>query len=153
MGGVEDLSIFLEFVVSVQDEDSLLFRSSSVAVEIPLDFAGHVTWCESESADTDVMKVANVDIVIGTASSLGQLDTQLTKMKNVLNGTEIMQSNANSLQSGLISLVLKGDDTYFGLPRAKDFYLELEDVVSVHFLETTNTKMDAVKVHIHIDRQ
>ena len=54
----------------------------------------------------------------------------LMVLGNVLNADEGVQSNANSLQSGLISVVLKGNDNFFELPRAKDFYLELEDVAA-----------------------
>ena len=50
-------------------------------------------------------------------------------MTNVLNGQETLPSKASSLHSGLISVVLKGDDTYFALPRASQFYLMLNDVV------------------------
>ena len=145
--GEEDMvagtSIFLEFVVSVEDADSKL-SSSTVMVEIPLEQAGHVDWCQSESASTDLLNVANVDIIIGTATSQGQLDSQLTVLQNVLYAGASADSSSNSLQSGLISVVLKGADTFFELPRAKNFFLELEDVVSIHFLETTTVKFDAV---------
>ena len=61
-------SIFLEFVVSVEDQDQKL-SSQTAMLEIPLKEAGHVTWCEAETASADLLNVANVDIVIGTASS------------------------------------------------------------------------------------
>ena len=41
-------------------------------------------------------------------------------------------------------MVLKGDDAFFQLPGAKDFYLELEDVITLHLLGTTDTKYNAV---------
>lgn len=149
--GAEDIvagtSIFLEFVVSVEDTDSKL-SSSTVMVDIPLEQAGHVNWCQAESASTDLLNVANVDIIIGTATSQGQLDSQLTVLQNVLYAGASADSSSNSLQSGLISVVLKGADTYFELPRAKNFFLELEDVVSLHFLETTTTRFDAVNALI-----
>jgi hypothetical protein len=44
----------------------------------------------------------------------------------------------------LYQVVLKGDDAFFELPGAQNFYLELEDVITLHFLETTDAKYDAV---------
>jgi hypothetical protein len=138
-----DVSIFLEFVVSVEDTEHQL-SSSTAMIEIPLEQAGHVKWCHTESASTDLLNIANVDIVIGTATSQGQLESQLTVLQNVLYGDATAHTSAQSLQSGLVSVVLKGADSFFELPRAKNFYLELEDVVSLHILETTSTKYDAV---------
>lgn len=140
-------SIFLEFMVSVQDAENKLTGATAL-VQIPLEQAGHVTWCESEGASTDLLNVANIDIVIGTAETQGQLETQLTVLQNVMYSDASATTKAHSLQSGLISVVLKGSDSFFELPRAQNFYLELEDVVSLHFLETTNTKFDAVKALI-----
>ena len=60
---------------------------------------------------------------------------QLTTITDVLgvfdspDGTKSEVSSASSLQSGLISVVLKGDDTYFLLSRASQFRMELDDVV------------------------
>jgi hypothetical protein len=137
------ISIFLEFMVSVQDAEDKLTGATAL-VEIPLKQAGHVTWCESESASTDLLNVANIDIVIGTADSQGQLDTQLTVLQNVMYSDASATTKANSLQSGLISVVLKGADSFFELPRAQNFYLELEDVISLHFLETTRWRFSKV---------
>jgi len=66
---------------------------------------------------------------------------QLTSLTDVLRGGKSVQTTSNSLQSGLISVVLKGFDTFFGLPRAENFFLELEDVVCMYvfiYLYVTN---------------
>jgi len=52
---------------------------------------------------------------------LGQFDSSI--------GPNTEESSASSLQSGLISVVLKGDDNYFKLIRASQFRMELDDVV------------------------
>jgi len=52
----------------------------------------------------------------------------------VFNSSDVpktQESSASSLQSGLISVVLKGDDTYFRLSRASQFRMELDDVVCI----------------------
>jgi len=59
---------------------------------------------------------------------------QLTSLTDVLRGGKSVQTTSNSLQSGLISVVLKGFDTFFELPRAENFFLELEDVVCMYVL-------------------
>jgi len=108
-------SIFLEFVVSVEDDENKL-SSQTAMLEIPLKESGHVTWCESETASTDLLNIANVDIVIGTASSQGQLDQQLQILSDVMYSEASTDSSANSLQSGLMTVVVKGQDSFFELP-------------------------------------
>lgn len=80
------------------------------------------------SADTSVPKYVSMPL-------------QLTSLTDVLHVGESVQTASNSLQSGLISVVLKGFDAFFELPRAKNFFLELEDVVCMYvfiYLYVTN---------------
>jgi hypothetical protein len=97
-------SIFLEFVVSVQD-DANKISSSKQTIEIQLEASGHNAWCESEEVSMDLLQLANIDIVVGTASTRQQLDQQLTILTNVLLSQSVAKPQADSLVSGLIAVL------------------------------------------------
>jgi hypothetical protein len=104
MSSAAGTSIFLDFVVSVQD-DAKKMSSSTQTIEIQLKDTGHNAWCESEEISIDLLQLSNIDIVVGTASTQQQLDTQLTVLSNVLFSSSVAKPEADSLVSGLVSVL------------------------------------------------
>eukprot|EP00961_Rhodomonas_salina_P114974 1547105-Rhodomonas_salina.1 len=105
--------------------------------------------CEEVSAAQTVADIAEMDVDIGMAALDADWSSSITQFTNVIQesvGGSYQDSGlavtAVSLQSGLITLALRGDDAMFSNPVALPFHMEIDDLVTMHFLD--DSKYDAM---------
>jgi len=151
-----DLSnnVFVSFVVNALDTDSNVGGSAgptpnegddptqmktTLTASIPIVAGGINIFCDGVTAKTDLKDVANVDIVVGTANSTAEL-SRLRIIEDIastdLASEPSAEINTDSIESALMTLVLKGDHSYFnGTGRnTLDYTMELDDVISIHLM-------------------
>jgi hypothetical protein len=103
--------------------------------------------CESLSAEVSLLGTTKVDLTVGLVGLQSDWDktmaiyqdvTQATTQQGglldrVTNGT----GPARSIASGLISLVVKGNPGIFSRASASNFYIEVKQLATMHFLDAT----------------
>jgi hypothetical protein len=136
--------IFVDTIVSLVDKKSGIKAYAQVLAEVPLVQGGVARWCEQESAKVDLVEVAGAHLLVGTVGLDSEFD-RLRKWYNVQSSTINPQGPTNidsdSIEEGLMTLILYGDEKYFGSNRSRSstFTLELEDVITVHIMEEFDT--------------
>jgi len=121
---------------------------TTLSASIPVVAGGINIFCDGLVSKTDLRDVADVDIVVGSAVNATEL-SRLRIMKDIastqLDPTAITQIDSDSIEAGLMTMVLKGNASYFGVgnSRLASVSLELEDVISIHIMESDGTGADA----------
>jgi len=160
-----DQNIFVDMVISARDTDPSTGGSAgptpnegddpmqmktTLTASIPIVSGGINIFCDGVTAKTDLKNVANADIVVGSAKDLNEL-SRLRIIKDVastaLSSRASEQIDTDSIESALMTLVLKGESSYFssangGNTNTNGYSLELEDLITIHLMEdgqATNT--------------
>ena len=146
-----ETSVFVEMTVSVFSDVTGLQSSTKLAASVPLTSAAINTWCDASAAATFLKQVADMDLVVGLAAREDEMARVRTVADLIENATGVNAAptaslDSASVESGLLTLVLKGNASFFGLARAADFSLELEDVVTLHFLESSDLAFSAARL-------
>ncbi len=130
-------SVFVELVVSAIDAGGRPV-TTTLSVSVPVSQGGVGTWCYGAAASSRAEDfVDGVDLLVGSAGSpqdLARLQTlvgvPLGAAAGPLNATSSL--GARSVESGLLTVVLRGKDAYFGQAEAAGAALEIEDLASLH---------------------
>merc|ERR1711966_567422 len=147
VGASNDLSnnIFVHMVIAAEDttctdpsSGSCVMRTT-LSASIPIVMGGINIFCDGIAAKTDLREVADVDIVVGTAkdsSELSNLPIKVDVTDSALNPeTERTQIDSDSIEAGVMTLVIKGKDEYFLTNTGRNSVsVELEDVVTIHIM-------------------
>lgn len=147
--------VFVEMVVSAVDNDARADgelpndgndpeqMKTTLSAAIPVVRGGVNIFCDALVAKTDLKDVANADLIVGSASSSAELsrlrifeDIASTNLQQV----EPRFIETDSIESGLMTLVIKGFDSYFlgtsASATTREYSLELEDLITLHLMET-----------------
>jgi hypothetical protein len=149
--GADDLSenIFVHMVIAAEDttctdpsEGSCIMKTT-LSASIPIVTGGINIFCDGLTAKTDLRDVADVDIVVGTANGLAELSRLMIKTDvtdSALNPeTARTQIDSDSIEAGVMTLVIKGQDEYFSNnPGRSEVSVELEDVITIHIMGTSD---------------
>merc|ERR1711906_34918 len=161
--GANDLSdnIFVHMVIAAEDKtceepsSGSCVMKTTLSASIPIVSGGINIFCDGIAAKTDLREVADVDIVVGTAkdsSELSNLEIKVDVTDSALNPeTERTQIDSDSIEAGVMTLVIKGKDEYF-LNNAgrNDVSVELEDVITIHSMSPAGTTERADQVEVLI---
>mmetsp|Transcript_15046 Transcript_15046/g.30313 ORF Transcript_15046/g.30313 Transcript_15046/m.30313 type:complete len:1145 (+) Transcript_15046:57-3491(+) len=148
-------NIFVDMVISAVDEDATGTPNdgdapgqmkTTLTASIPVVEGGVNIFCDGYTAKTDLKDVANADIVVGSASSSDEL-TRLRIKANVastqLSPDSITQIDSDSIEAGLMTLVIKGEASYFESNTGRNLVtVELEDVITIHIMESDGDGSD-----------
>ena len=148
LGDSETLaSVFVSLVVSAVDANGRPV-STTLSTSVSVVQGGVGTWCDAASAATTLEDVLEtVDLLVGTAGSAADL-ARLQRVAGIqrqgaAGAHNVTQSvGSRSIESGLLTLAIRGKDSYFEQPGTAGFALELEDVVTLHVMG--DSKMAAV---------
>ena len=132
-------NVLVSLVVSVIDSSGKPV-STKLTTSVAVVQGGVGTWCDAASAATTLEDVVEtVDLLVGTAGSsqdFGRLQRvtgiQQTGSAGAHNVTQSLGSR--SIESGLLTLAMKGKDEYFDQAGTAGFSLQLEDVVTLHIM-------------------
>lgn len=106
--------------------------------------------CEILQVSRSLLETTTVDISIGLVGTQSEWDSTVQTFPDVQQATQgqgledtTEKARALSLQSGLISLVVRGDPIIFAPPSANYYYINLQHLTTAHFLD--NAKYETVK--------
>ena len=108
--------------------------------------------CESLQATLDLLSTSSVDLSIGLVGSSPEWDTSVYQYNNVRQVSvaggilDVTNNTARSLESGLITLVVRGDPNVFSSSLTNSYFLEIEHLTTIHFLDAT--KFSTIKAMI-----
>ena len=117
---------------------------TTLSASIPIVDGGLNIFCDGVTAKTDLKDVATADIIVGSASDTDEL-SRLRVIKDVtssnLDAISSTQIDSDSIEAGLMTLVLLGDEDYFttggtgaGNANTGGYALELDDVITLHLM-------------------
>eukprot|EP00287_Rhodomonas_sp_CCMP768_P015613 CAMPEP_0196757754 /NCGR_PEP_ID=MMETSP1091-20130531/103827_1 /TAXON_ID=302021 /ORGANISM="Rhodomonas sp., Strain CCMP768" /LENGTH=1517 /DNA_ID=CAMNT_0042106539 /DNA_START=95 /DNA_END=4648 /DNA_ORIENTATION=- len=146
-----DLSsnVFVDLVITAELRGSDVTGSANDQAEqfktrltgsIPVVEGGQNIFCDQITAKTDLVDVANLDLILGSANSDDELSRLFIK-KDIASSSVTRQSasliESDSIEAGLMTLVIKGNASFFDLDRttASGYGMQLEDVITVHIME------------------
>jgi len=144
-------NIFVDMVINAIDEEARAGADpgagenpwqvkTTLTASIPIVDGGINIFCDGIVAKTDLKDVANADIIVGSAKNGNEL-TRLRIIKDIastdLASVESAQIDTDSIESALLTLVLKGQSSYFdnGVVNSQGFSMELDDLITIHLME------------------
>jgi len=151
----DDLSnnIFVDMVVNAIDlgggatpnmNQSPKQMKTTLTASIPIVSGGVNVFCDGVTAKTDLKDVANADVIVGSAAN----STELTRLRILqdIASTQLAQDDladnvidSDSIEAGLLTLVLKGNSSYFASGIAGSntlsYSMELDDVITIHIMQ------------------
>eukprot|EP00961_Rhodomonas_salina_P006255 84725-Rhodomonas_salina.1 len=158
-----DLSekVYVQMVVSVVDAVQQEVRGANanngdapeqlkttLTSTVPVVAGGVNVFCDGITAKTDLTDVVTVDLILGSASSsdeLSRLQVMSDIGASVLRPQEPTEANSDSIESGLMTLVVQGNPSYFGLGGTGAYGINIEDVITLHIMESTGARFQAVQ--------
>jgi len=136
---------------------------TTLTASIPIVRGGINIFCDGLTGKTDLTEVASAHIVVGSAKDASEL-TRLRILRDIestsLNPGDVEEIDSDSIEAGLMTLVLDGDDAYFLNNNGRDdVSLELEDVITIHIMaddgdvaiDETDTSTDPVHPSTFVD--
>lgn len=149
--------IFVDTIISLVDKTSGIKAYAQVLAEVPLVRGGVARWCDEESAKVDLVEVAGAHLLVGTVgldSEFDRLRKWFDVQSSVISPQGPTEIDTDSIESGLMTLVLYGKDEYFGdqNSRSSTFSLELEDVLTVHIMEEFDVYYNLVMELVNKDQ-
>lgn len=143
--------IYVYFQLSVLDSQGRVVVSSLFA-KAQLDALSMSKACESVSAELSLLSATKIDIGIGLVGLEEDWNSTMRIFPDVTQsgaaeGAAIDSTNltawggsggsSRSIQSALISMVVRGSSAIFSRASASQFYLDIEQLSVMHFLDAT----------------
>lgn len=145
INSVQRYYLFISFDVSVTDSAGKV-SSTKLSAQAPITQLSVSKSCESLKAEASMAAVTKIDLAIGFVTNdddwsssmrvfadVTQTDSQSS---SVINAATVSDAPvANSLQSGLITLVVGGIQPLFSSPATSQYSIVMEELTSLHFLD------------------
>lgn len=143
--------IYVYFQLSVLDTQGRVVVSNLFA-KAQLDALSMSKACESLSAELSLLSATKIDIGVGLVGLDEDWNTTMRIFPDVTQsgaaeGANIDSTNltawgnasgpSRSIQSALISLVVRGSSSIFSRASASQFYIDIEQLTVMHFLDAT----------------
>eukprot|EP00286_Rhodomonas_abbreviata_P022713 CAMPEP_0181307398 /NCGR_PEP_ID=MMETSP1101-20121128/10856_1 /TAXON_ID=46948 /ORGANISM="Rhodomonas abbreviata, Strain Caron Lab Isolate" /LENGTH=1245 /DNA_ID=CAMNT_0023413607 /DNA_START=113 /DNA_END=3850 /DNA_ORIENTATION=+ len=146
--GFMDVNVFVSMVIQVEnidpDRTTGEITKTTLNAAIPVVAGGENIFCDGVTAKADLQDLAKAIILVGTAG----IESELARIQiigeeepiasSVLAPASPVQINSVSIESGLLTLVVLGNESFFDDPERRlsyTFGLELEDAITVHIME------------------
>ena len=131
-------SIFLDFVVSVQDAGGA--RSlARMQTQTPVSRLGVASLCERVQLQDGIADLLRIDVLLGLAESAEAYADSVVEFSDITRdqagATLRLAREASSTASNIVTLIVTGDDALFTQEFAGAYSLEIEDLSSVHIID------------------
>lgn len=98
--------------------------------------------CESISAATSLLDATIINLAVGLVGTQRDWETSVTEFSDITQASDAgvfkdttQDLHSLTLQSALITLVVEGDPVIFSSPLTSQYYLEVEHLVTIHFMD------------------
>eukprot|EP00286_Rhodomonas_abbreviata_P015936 CAMPEP_0181316116 /NCGR_PEP_ID=MMETSP1101-20121128/15724_1 /TAXON_ID=46948 /ORGANISM="Rhodomonas abbreviata, Strain Caron Lab Isolate" /LENGTH=2299 /DNA_ID=CAMNT_0023423343 /DNA_START=79 /DNA_END=6978 /DNA_ORIENTATION=- len=137
-GNGGEQSIFVDTVVALVHTPTGGISRSNLKFQIPITRAGSNVFCDSVFEQVELRNMVNVDLIVGSGVTSAELD-RLRIFEN-LASTDLVpkaptEFDTDSIESGLMTLVVSGNSSFFNLPNTGSYSVEIEDIITLHFME------------------
>lgn len=117
---------------------------SSLFARAPLSADNIVTMCEEVTVGASLLSTTKVDVAVGFVGTQPSWGSSMVIWPDVTQaapaGGALVDTSKNytapSIQQALITVVLKGSPSIFSKVSASNFYLDVEQLSVIHFLDT-----------------
>jgi len=131
-------SLFLSFMLILKDSNGYVqIASVQTQTEIRSDDVQYL--CRQETVVANVHDILSVDVFLGLVGDETQFNQSLVQNFDITRkaaGMPYISREISSKESNVLSIVVKGDDRLFSQDFAKDYSLVVEDMITIHFLDT-----------------
>jgi len=131
-------SLFLSFMLILKDANGYVqIASVQTQTEIRSDDVQYL--CRQETVVANVHDILSVDVFLGLVGDETQCNQSLVQNFDITRkaaGMPYISREISSKESNVLSIVVKGDDRLFSQDFAKDYSLVVEDMITIHFLDT-----------------
>ena len=124
-------TIYVEMLVSVVETTTSLPYTTMLSTVIPVTDGGVNSYCDQTAASTSLSDIIEtIDVKIGVAGSEADFNKLVTI--HPLNSSANHALATQSIESGLLTMAIRGKDSYFTLPGNLGHSLEIEDAFTLH---------------------
>jgi hypothetical protein len=127
-------SIFVSLDVSIVDASGIP-ATTTLMVQGALTELSIAKACESLEAAANMMQATDIEIAIGIAGTPSDWDAHVTRFGATSRSFVQVPEASSSLASGLVTIVATGDPAIFSKPAAGAYSIELDALVTMHFLD------------------
>ena len=134
--------LFVHFNIALKQNGRNTF--TKLFAQAPLSQLSITRACEDLSVAQSIGDIAEVDLDIGIAGSEADWASSVQQFTDLIQETETksivntgLEVHALSMESSLITIAVRGIPEVFEQPLAKPFHFEIEDMTSMHFLDST----------------
>lgn len=126
-------NIFINFIVKANDIINNEITYTTLNSEIPIISTGIINWCSpTQSSYVNINEfLQSINLIIGIASN----QNDYNNLRSYNNISSIKSLNSQSIESGLLTLIIKGQDSYFNLIGNQDYSLDLNDVIILYITD------------------
>lgn len=139
LNSAQAYSIYIYFDLSVIDSTGSSVRTKLFA-QSTLSELSMTMMCETLELAAELTDIMDVSMAVGIVGTAGEWDATMKVHENILSlDTNLLDLSNNvaspTIQNGLITLVVDGQDASFTGALSTDYKLEIDDMVSLHFLD------------------
>ncbi len=137
-------NIYVTFQLSVIDSSG---RSQimSLFATAPIRSNQVSRMCETVTASGSLLDSTSVDVAVGLVGTAQAWNSTMAVYTNVLQATRSQGSlldtahnlTAKSIPMGMVTLVIKGSPTIFSKAPAANYFIDIEQLATMHFLDDT----------------
>lgn len=126
-------NIFINFIVKANDIINNEIIYTTLNSEIPIISTGIINLCSpTQSSQVNFNDfIESINLIIGIAGNQNYYNT----LRSYNNISSIKSTNSESIESGLLTLIIKGQDSYFNLIGNQDYSLNLNDMIILYITD------------------
>lgn len=134
-------SIYIYFDVSLIDDKGRYVQAKMFA-QAPLTDTSMTMMCQTLTAASEVADIADVSLAVGIVGADSEWDMTMSTFDNIISAGEnlvdlTINTTSPSIQNGLITVVVHGQDAPFTGSLATNYELAIDFMISIHFLDDT----------------
>jgi cysteine-rich repeat protein len=131
-------SVFLDFIITGTDPDGKLIMDR-VRTRTELSRIAISSLCDSQNIIASIDDIMDIDLYLGLTPTEDLFDASLVKSLDITSssGTINLRREESSKATNLLTMVIQGSEDTFAEAYAAEYALRLEDMFTVHFLDST----------------
>jgi hypothetical protein len=131
-------NLFVSFFVNLKNANGNLVKSL-IQTTTEVSALSIVTLCTEETTTSTVSDLVTVDMFLGLTESEALFNQSLIQGLDITRNKAAGQitRDVSSIASNVVTLLVKGDATTLDQDFAVDYSIEVEDMISIHFLENS----------------
>lgn len=130
-------SLYLDFMLSTKDSSGDRIPTR-VQTRTKINSANIVSMCDESRLDSALAEIVTIDLMLGLTPNASQMDSTLLQRLDITRNPSSdrhMERAVSSVASNVLTVLVKGDHGVFAESYAENYGLEIEDFITMHFLD------------------